>query len=169
MRFSSLSVIFLLLACCNTRNSEFGDTAMLGNEVIDLMVEEEMAVNFQVDTFVIDIRALSKKRTKPFTGLVYLLNTDCSLCISQFFDFLLFLKQKDITLPIVAIVEDGGTALVEFYMQQAELINWDKLEFIEDKDSDIAKEGIENYSGMVISMTESQPTGSVLYIKNRGS
>ena len=44
-----------------------------------------------------------------FKGFVFLLNADCSFCVKQFLDFIIYLNEKNIHMPLIVVVEEGDT------------------------------------------------------------
>jgi len=132
------------------------------NEVLRLMVREKKATDFQYDALMVNFEKIFAKETEPFTGFVYLLNSSCSFCVGQFLGFLSFLKKEKIDLPIVVIVEEGGSVSARFYMKQVGFSGLKKIEFIEDSKGEIVSEDLEYCSGIVIYIVENKKNDSVL-------
>lgn len=90
---------------------------MEANDILRLMVCEKMATDSQYDALMVNFEKIFEKKVEPFTGFIYLLNSNCSFCVGQFLGFYLF-GEKNVDLPIVVIVEEGGSVSARFYMKQ---------------------------------------------------
>jgi len=60
--------------------------------------------SFHFDRLIADYYTESKSNV----GLVYLVNSECSVCIGIFMDFLLQIEQIDEQMHIFAIIEEGN-------------------------------------------------------------
>ena len=112
-RFSFWFIAVLLLVGCSSMTKKM-DGMMEANDILRLMVCEKMATDSQYDALMVNFEKIFEKKVEPFTGFIYLLNSNCSFCVGQFLGFLSFLEKKNVDLPIVVIVEEGVVFLRDF-------------------------------------------------------
>lgn len=77
------------------------------------------------------------------------------MCWSVFRLFIFF-GEKNVDLPIVVIVEEGGSVSARFYMKQVGFSELEKIEFIEDSKGEIVSENLEYCSGIVTYVVENK-------------
>lgn len=130
--------------------------------ILNKLVDEGKATDIVNDTTYIDVKGILKHRTKPYTGLIYLLNADCSFCVGQFLYFLSYLKDNNVNLPVLILVEEAGTGAARFYMGKTGFDDFKSIEFVENSNQQIVNDGIENISSTVILIVENEETGRFL-------
>lgn len=92
-RFSFWFIAVLLLVGCSSMTKKM-DGMMEANDILRLMVCEKMATDSQYDALMVNFEKIFEKKVEPFTGFIYLLNSNCSFCVGQFLGFLSFLEKK---------------------------------------------------------------------------
>lgn len=129
-----------LLACAPQREKRSTVT-----ELLDRMVAQGNASQFQIDADVLEIDSLRAAGGALQDGFVYLLNGDCSFCLTKFFDFAAELKNNGCEAPVCVIVDDHMADAVVYYISQAEFLSEEDVQIRENSDHRYVKERIDNF------------------------
>lgn len=110
MKINWFLILFLLLVSCNSKKDKQENTLPVSEDILQLMVNKNIATDALHDTLLVNIDNVIRERNniEPFTGLIYLLNVDCSFCVVRFLNFMSFLEKEDVNLPVMLIVEEEG-------------------------------------------------------------
>lgn len=117
--------------------------------------EFEIALNVNLDSLPFEDR-------NTFKGFVFLLNADCSFCVKQFLDFIIYLNEKNIHMPLIVVVEEGDTEAVTFYMEQIKIEFMNSLLIVENDNRKIISKSLELCSGVVLFCEKGNLVNSII-------
>lgn len=143
-KFLLASVLLLLAGCllACVPQKEKRSTVM---EVTDKMVGEDDASQFQIDADVFEMDSIRAAGVELQDGFIYLLNGDCSFCLTKFFDFAAALKESGCEAPVYVIVDESMADAVEYYLSQADFLSDEQVQIRENTAHRYIKERIDNF------------------------
>lgn len=136
MRIALGIFIIFLLGCGNVNKTNL-NTWNINNINI-----EDYNLEFTIDSIC--------NSTEKYTGYVYLLNADCSICLSTFFDFISKISDTDRVYPVSIIVDDGYKEIVKYYTSQMNTNNEVDLLIFENTNNKFVKSDLISYGDIVL-------------------
>ena len=97
------------------------------------------------------------------TGLIYVINSECSSCIGKFLDFIFHYKKSDNKLPIIAIIEVGTKEALIYHMEQTKLNTDIDLYLYENIDYKYVAEKLDKQNGRIFYLYKGTVINSFLY------
>ena len=119
-----------LVASCGKKTNQ---PEKVINKSIELFFENLFENSDEVkglvyDSSKINLDLLIKKEREEgleFTGFVYVVNSECSVCMEDFLNFAEHLKRIGGEASLIALVADESKAVLEYYLEMAELSDMD--------------------------------------------
>jgi|GEM_PF-2296243 len=158
--------IAVLLASCNAPKE--GKDYFVEEKVVALkefILKSDTSLVYQYDTVAFDLKKVlsdTQRESGKYTGLMYILNSDCSVCIGEFLDFALHLERTNSNLPIITIIKEGSKEILSFYAEETGT-NIANFVFTENIDAKYIKKEIENQNGEIFYVYNNQVINSCLY------
>ncbi|MDR0972763.1 MAG: hypothetical protein LBM61_02095 [Prevotellaceae bacterium] len=167
--FLSIFLLFILLFGCQSRRrdkTQYDETkiAFLNNiirETDTLSIDKYEKKLFDL------VQLLNDKKggnTAKFTGLIYILNSECSICIGDFIDFAMHLNRSSVNLPIITIIDVGNREAMKYYIEQTGLDKNIDMSFFTNKDFRYIKDALVNHNGRVFYVYKDNIMKSFSYI-----
>lgn len=146
MKYFYLTILTYILVCCISTNSKQFEIDKIQLKYLnDLLNKSE---NLTIDNNSINFNELDAE-LKPTVAnhIIYLLNSDCSVCIGQFMNFLFYLEHAEPGYSVIVIVNESSKYAIEHYLKQARYeIN---VSIKENTDRKYLKNDLEKYNGEV--------------------
>ncbi len=164
MKYIICLIITLFLTSCNSNKKEEYDEkrALFIKEFVTqvnaLHPFEYDKMVFHMDKLINELRI----GDESFTGLAYVINSECSVCIGEFLDFMSHLEKITERLPLIAIVEPGTKETLKYYIKQTglETIN---LIFRENIVNRYIEGTLEKQNGMIFYIYKDKVINSFVY------
>lgn len=140
-----LFLTLLLLSACTNRNTSkhcFEES-------------ENMYLIYQ-DLDTISLSPISKLYPQGFSGYVYCLNSECSVCISSFSSFINELNTLQYTGNVLAIISPATKPIVNHYLKEFSLSENICIILSEDNQYDWGFDRIEKDNGVVYVVSNNQ-------------
>jgi hypothetical protein len=162
--FVALTASMLAISCgnnrkevktCNEANVRFLKEFILNTDA-GQTIKDNTAV--LPNELIADILA-----TDRHTSLIYIVNSECSSCLGEFFDFIFHLKETKEKISITAVIADGTKALLTYYAEQFG-VETDGLFFMENERYKYFHDTIEKYNGRVFYLFEGKIVNTFDYI-----
>ena len=130
------------------------------------MTKSDTLSSFRYDTTVFDFEELLKSQPirNVQASLIYVLHSECSVCIGKFLDFLSHLLKTGEKIHLIAIIDLGDKAVMEYYI---EMLNnsKDNIDFVmvENVDDKYVKGTLEKQNSKVFYVFKNKIINGVLY------
>lgn len=150
-----LLIIFtLLFVCCkNVDKVDFNNPEKYNK--IDI---NNYNISFSVDSIC--------DNTEKYSGYVYFLDTECSICLSTFLDFIFnTIKLNKSHYPISLIVDSGNKPIMEYYISQLRERDRIKISVYENINNRFLKKELASYSDIVLFYENNILKNSFIYQK----
>jgi hypothetical protein len=139
------------LICCNTAKKE----AKQYNEkryqfLIDFMSNTDTLSEYKYDKDIFHFEKLFDDHQNHISkAFIYVLNSECSICIGEFLDFVFHVKEIKDLMQIVVITESGSKETLNYYLEQTGLNNQIELSIYENIENKYIEGSLERQNGNV--------------------
>jgi|GEM_PF-5027700 len=146
-------IITILIISCSCKNNNDKNKQQIDPvkiQTINMFISNSDNQNhLELDTTAIKFDDILKSNTNP-AGLIYVLNSECSLCLARFFEFLHILENsKHTKLSVLAIISPGTKSEVDYYCQKYKLNIYSNIQFVEITDNNVVINKLEKLNGML--------------------
>ena len=146
---SKVSFLACILPCLLTFSCTYQDVS--SSAFLTFLEKEKLVEPFT------DQEIILNERDLPQTdNIIYLLNSHCSICIAQLISFCKNIERLNGNFLLIVIIDEGETALVDFYISEIKLKLKEKIVLRENKEYKYLPLRIDNedLSGIIICKDE---------------
>jgi len=134
---------FICIVCCMAcQGSQENACSLQG--FVDALKKEHLAVPYKQEGMEIASVPELLQICNNDTVLLYALNSSCSLCIAQLYNFCLLKNERCCTTPLIVIVDERQKNKVEYYAHLFEAEMKEHIYIIENKEYKFLNMNIEN-------------------------
>ena len=149
-----ICIIFLFFCCTPSKKKEFNKEQI--SFITNFSTDSNTFYNIEKEDSTIQyyFKIIS---TDPSLNnkFVYILNGECSVCISYLAKFIYYLKEANIETPITVITSQKDAKNIKYYMQQFDIPQKNNLSYKEIPENQYANK-LEYYNGLVLYIHENQ-------------
>ena len=136
-------------------------------QLLDNFIEKsDTAHRLKYDTniFHFDILTEEINKNNIHTSLIYVLDSECSMCFVNFFDFLFHFQKIKKMIPIIVIVEEGNKEIFNYYLEQIQFSSKIDLHCMVNIDKKFIERKINSYNGMIFYLYNGNIINSLSYM-----
>ena len=156
----SLRIIFIILflSSCNlskkTEKNEFNEKqiSFITNFVANLNTHSSIEKKDSTIQYYFKIVSSNPSTNNRF---VYILNGECSVCISYLVKFICYLKEANIEIPITVITDKEDIQNVKYYIQKFDILAKNDLSYRGISENQYTNK-LDFYNGIVLYIHENQ-------------
>jgi len=160
-------IFVLFFVCCNSNKSSEKKYDENRVQFINNFIQNsDTSYNYPYDTKIFHIGKLIDElhlKSPNQTGLIYVMNSECSACIGKFLDFVFYLKQSKNKFPIVAIIEVGTKETLTYYIEQTKLNKEFDFYFYENIENKYIEGSLDNQNGKIFYIYKDRVINSFSY------
>jgi hypothetical protein len=155
IKFSIILFAIVLLSCYSKKDAkQQGIDSEIVQILKDFVTKSDTTYTLKYDDSVFHLDTLINEcsvNNNIHTALVYILNSECSICLGSLFDFLFHFQEIKETIPIIVIAEVGNKEILKYYIEQSQMTIVD-LKYIENIDNKYVEGRLESYNGTIFYM-----------------
>lgn len=149
-----ISVVFLFFCCNPSGKKEFNkeQISFITSFSTDYNTHYDIEKKDSTIQYYFKIISTEPSLNNKF---IYILNGECSVCISHLVKFVYYLKEANIETPITVITSQKDTQNIKYYMQQFDIPQKNNLSYKEIPENQYAHQ-LEYYNGLVLYIHQNQ-------------
>jgi hypothetical protein len=143
---------------------------MRSQSLRDFVVKSDTLHEYKCDTTVFHLDKLSLSlqiKNNDVTGLIYVVNSECSTCTGEFLDFVFHLRKFHKEIPIFAIIESGTREILQYYMEQVALNAG--IDLYENTNNKYIEGSLDKHNGVIFYVFKNKTINSFLYFNIEGA
>jgi hypothetical protein len=160
-----LFAVFLFSCSSNKKNEKEYDEKRV-QFLKDFVTKSDTLYTFKYDSDIFHFDELidNQQIINRKTSLIYILNSECSVCIGEFLDFVFHLGKSEENLPLIAIINQGEKYTMQYYMEQFNEKQGINLTFIENSSNKYVNDLLEKQNGKVFYIFKNKIINGFSYV-----
>lgn len=146
-----IGLITFILICCNTNKKETQQHDEKRSQfLVDFVNNTDTVLDYQYDDRIFHFEELlHDHKDSHLKGFIYVLNSECSICIGEFLDFIFHVKELKNLIRILVITEPGSKELLDYYLDQTGMNHVLELSVYENNQNKYIEGPLEKQNGNV--------------------